>query len=112
ATGPNSELDIPSLTLFGEIDSVVSNDGIVAAFERSTAPKRLVGIEHAGHYAFSDSCFPSPDCNPPATLTQDEAHARVRRQVLPFLKVYLAGDKSYEPFLALDPPPGVTVRTE
>jgi predicted dienelactone hydrolase len=112
ATGPNSELGIPSLTLYGEIDSVVSNAGIFAAYERSEATKLLVGIEDAGHYAFSDSCFPSADCNPPATLTQDEAHERVKRQILPFLKVYLAGDQSFAPFLLTAPPPGVVVASE
>ncbi|HEY8516258.1 MAG TPA: hypothetical protein VIS07_12150 [Candidatus Binatia bacterium] len=109
ATGPNSSLDVPSLTMFGAIDSVVNNPGILAAYERSSAPKLLVGIEDAGHYAFSDGCFPGPDCNPPATLTQDEAHERVKRWVLPFLKVYLAGDRSFAPFLLAEPPPGVIV---
>jgi len=109
ATGPSSELHIPSLTLYGEIDSVVNNDGIFAAFERSDEPKLLVGIEDGGHYPFSDSCFPGPDCDPPRTLTQDEAHERVKRQILPFLKVYLAGDQSFAPFLLTPPPPGVVV---
>jgi len=112
ATGPNSVLHIPSLTMYGEVDSVVNNPGIFAAYERSDGPKRLVGIEDAGHYAFSDSCFPSADCNPPATLTQDEAHERVKRWVLPFLKVYLAGDRSFTPFLTTPPPPGVVVTAE
>lgn len=112
ATGPRSELTIPSLTLYGEIDSVVSNPGVFAAYERSSGPKRLVGIEDAGHYAFSDSCFPSADCNPPATLTQDEAHERVKRQILPFLKVFLAGDQSWAPFLTTTPPPGVISRVD
>lgn len=110
ATGPRSALTIPSLTLYGEIDSVVSNPGVFAAYERSSAPKRLVGIEDAGHYAFSDGCFPAPECNPPVTLTQDEAHERVKRQILPFLKVYLAGDPAWAPFLTTPPPPGVIAR--
>lgn len=109
ATGPSSVLHIPSLTLYGTIDSVVSNPGIFAAFARSDEPKLLVGIEDAGHYPFSDGCFPSPDCNPPTTLTQNEAHERVKRQILPFLKVYLAGDQSFASFLLTAPPPGVVV---
>lgn len=112
ATGPSSALHIPSLTMYGVIDSVVNNPGIVAAFDRSDSPKRLVGIEDAGHYAFSDGCFPSADCDPPRTLTQDEAHERVKRQILPFLKVYLAGDQSYAPFLTTPPPPGVVSTAE
>jgi predicted dienelactone hydrolase len=107
ATGQRSALTIPSLTLYGEIDSVVSLPGIFAAYDRSSAPKRLVGIEDAGHYAFSDGCFPAPECNPPVTLTQDEAHERVKRQILPFLKFWLAGDASWKPFLDTPPPPGV-----
>ena len=56
--------------------------------------------------------MPSPDCAPPATLTQDEAHAVVRRWALPFLKVYLAGDEGFRSFL-LDPaPPGATYTHE
>jgi dienelactone hydrolase len=112
ATGPRSELHVPSLTLYGEIDSVVSNPGIFAAYERSTGPKRLVGIEDAGHYAFSDGCFPGADCDPPVTLTQDEAHERVKRQILPFLKVYLAGDRAWAPFLTTAPPPGASTTVE
>ena len=112
ATGPRSELTIPSLTLYGEIDSVVSNPGVFAAYDRSSAPKRLVGIEDAGHYAFSDGCFPTADCNPPVTLTQDEAHERVKRQILPFLKVYLAGDRAWAPFLTTAPPPGVIAQAD
>ena len=112
AAGPRSQLSIPSLTLYGEIDSVVSNPDIFAAYDRSSGPKRLVGIEDAGHYAFSDGCFPSADCNPPVTLTQDEAHERVKRQILPFLKVYLAGHQAWAPFLTTPPPPGVIATVE
>jgi predicted dienelactone hydrolase len=109
ATTDTSLLEIPSLTMYGAIDSVVDNEGILAAYARSRAPKLLVGIEDAGHYAFSDGCFPSPDCNPPLTATQDEAHERVKRWVLPFLEVVLAGDRSFAPFLLAQPPPGVAV---
>jgi dienelactone hydrolase len=112
ATTEGSALDVPSLTMLGEIDSVVDNDGIRAAWARSDEPKLMVGVEDAGHYAFSDGCFPSADCAPPATLTQDEAHERVKRWVLPFLQVYLAGDESFAPFLLAEPPPGVRVARE
>jgi len=94
------DLTIPSLTMFGEIDSVVSDPAIQAAYAASRSPKFLVEIKNTGHYAWSDACFPSPDCAPPATLTQDEAHEAVLRWVLPFMKVYLAGDPSFAPFLA------------
>jgi dienelactone hydrolase len=112
ATGQRSTLTIPSLTMYGTIDSVVSRPGIFAAYERSSAPKRLVGIEDAGHYAFSDGCFPSADCDPPTTLTQEEAHERVKRQILPFLEVWLKGDRRWTPFLTTPPPPGVTSRVD
>lgn len=112
ATGQRSTLTIPSLTLYGAIDSVVSLPGILAAYERSSAPKRLVGIEDAGHYAFSDGCFPSADCNPPATATQDEAHEHVKRQILPFLEVWLKGDQTWAPFLTTPPPAGLTTRVD
>jgi predicted dienelactone hydrolase len=104
----NSALTVPSLTMLGAIDSVVNNDANRQAYQNSSAPKLKVEVEHAGHYAFSNGCFPSPDCNPPATTTQDESHAAVLRWVLPFLQRYLAGDESYEPFLNAVPP-GVRV---
>jgi predicted dienelactone hydrolase len=104
----NPTLTVPSLSVMGQIDSVVNNNDTRAAYDRSSTPKVRVEIEHAGHFAFSNGCFPSPDCQPPTTLTQDEAHAAVLRWVLPFLQRYLAGDTSYEPFFA-DIPPGVAV---
>lgn len=101
-------LTVPSLTVLGQIDGVVNNAATRTAYQNSSAPKIKVEIEHAGHYAFSDGCFPSPDCNPPVTTTQDESHAAVLRWVVPFVQRYLAGDDSYEPFLN-SVPPGVDV---
>jgi dienelactone hydrolase len=97
-------LSIPSLTMLGQIDSVVSLPAIRNAYAAALPPKFLTEIADAGHFAFSNGCFPGPDCNPPTTLTQDEAHQRVLRYALPFLKVYLAGDEAFRPFLA--PPAG------
>jgi len=51
--------------------------------------------------------LPSPDCNPPTTLTQDEAHAAVLRWVPAFLERQLAGDPGFAPFLTPPAPPGV-----
>jgi predicted dienelactone hydrolase len=93
-------LTVPSLHMLGQIDSVVSVPAIRTAYADAQPPKFLVEVRDAGHFAFSDLCFPSADCNPPTTLTQDEAHEAVRRWVLPFMKVYLAGDASFAPFLA------------
>jgi predicted dienelactone hydrolase len=104
-------LEIPSLTMIGAIDSTVPNQATRDRFAESTAPKQLVEIAHAGHYAFSGLCFPSPDCAPPATLTQDEAHALVLRWLVPFLEVYVAGDDALRPLLADPIPPGVSVET-
>jgi predicted dienelactone hydrolase len=104
----NPTLGVPSLSIIGQVDSVVNNDQTRAAYEQSVVPKVKVEIQHAGHFAFSNNCFPGADCNPPTTLTQDEAHAAVLRWVLPFLQRYLAGDESYEPFFAAIPP-GVDV---
>jgi hypothetical protein len=92
ATPGGAALTVPSLVVLGRIDSVVDNEAARAAFARGTAPRYLVEIENTGHFAFSNGCFPGPDCAPPATLTQDEAHAAVLRWVVPFLEVYLAGD--------------------
>lgn len=100
-------LTMPSLTMLGQIDSTVNNTAIRNAYTRALPPKVLVEIAHAGHYAFSNGCFPSPDCNFPTTLSQAEAHDIVLRWVLPFLKVHLVGDPSYVPFLTPPAPPGV-----
>src|SRR5262249_16658478 len=79
----------------------VNLPAIRTAYANAHAPKFLVEIADAGHYAFSNGCFPSPDCAPPATLTQDEAHERVLRYPLPFLAVYLPAPDPSPP----SPPP-------
>ncbi len=107
ATFNTSTLSVPSLLFLGVIDGRVNNDSARAAYDRSTAPKLRLEVENAGHYAFSDLCFASADCNPPTTLTQDEAHAQVLRYVLPFLKVYLADDADWAPLLDAPTRPGL-----
>jgi dienelactone hydrolase len=102
-------LAVPSLTMLGQIDSVVNNDAIRNAYAAATSTKYLVEVANAGHYAFSEACFPSSDCNPPVTLDQAEAHEAVERWVLPFLKTWLAGDPDFVPFLVGEAPPGVVV---
>jgi predicted dienelactone hydrolase len=97
-------LQVPSLTLLGQIDSVVNNNSIRTAYMNAQPPKYLIEIANAGHYAFSNGCFPSSDCNPPVTLTQVEAHAAVLRWVLPFLERHLVGDESFAPFFSVAPP--------
>lgn len=106
ATLANSTLPVPSLTMLGTIDSVISNPGARAAYDRSASPKLRVEIEHTGHYAFSDVCLSTSDCNPPATLTSAEAHADVLRWVLPFLKTYLSGESEWAPLLGAPSQPG------
>ena len=108
----NSTLAVPSLTMMSELDTYVNNAAINTAYGNASAPKIKVEIEHAGHFAFSDGCFPSPDCNPPTTLTQDEAHALVQRWVVPFVLRYLKDDERFEPFLEAAPPPGVLVASQ
>jgi predicted dienelactone hydrolase len=112
ATSSNSRLTVPSLTMRGAIDSVVNNANILAAYGRSSSPKILADIEYAGHYAFSNLCFPGSDCSPPATLTQDEAHAAVLRYAVPFLQVYLRGDASWSQLLEAPAGPGFVVTSE
>jgi predicted dienelactone hydrolase len=104
ATPANAKLTMPSLIMLGNIDTVVNLPAARQAYAASSTPKMLVEIEHAGHFAFSDGCFPSPDCNPPATLTQPEAHSAVQRYVVPFLERYLALDVALVPLLG--PPTG------
>jgi len=107
-------LPVPSLIMLGQIDSVLTTwaitdlDDLRAAHAAALPPKYLVEIPHTGHYAFSNGCLPNAaDCAPPATLTQDEAHAVVRRWVLPFLERHLRGDAGAAAFFAAPTPPGV-----
>lgn len=112
ATSSSSELEIPSLLMLGNVDSVVNNASARAAYERSATPKLLVEVEHAGHYAFSNLCFAGNDCNPPVTLTQPESHALVLRYVLPFLKVHLEGNTDWAPLLGPPAQPGFLYTAE
>lgn len=72
----------------------------------------LVEIEHAGHYAFSNGCFPSPDCNPPTTLTQAEANSAVLRYVVPFLERYLGQRVDLVPLLGPPTGPGFVYESD
>jgi predicted dienelactone hydrolase len=109
---PGIALPVPSLTMLGQIDAVVNVPAIRDDYEIAAPPKYLVEIKDTGHYAFSNGCFASPDCNPPVTLTQAEAHLLVNRWVLPFLEVYLVGDDSYAPLLSPPAPPSVVLDRE
>ncbi len=99
-------LTIPSLHMLSQLDTYVDNTAIRTAYAAAQSPKFLIEIPNAGHFAFSNGCFPSPDCNPPTTLTQDEAHAVVLRWVPAFLERYLAGDATFTPFLTPPAPAG------
>lgn len=105
--GNQATLDVPFLMLLGHIDSVVNNATARTAYTTSPSPKYKVEIEHAGHYAFSNLCFPGPDCNPPTTLSQPEAHAHVLRWMVPFLEWRLRGDDTFAAFFTTPTPPGV-----
>ena len=105
--GPSAVFHVPSLLMLGNIDSVVNNTTARTAYDNSDTPKYKAEIEHAGHYAFSNLCFPNaPECNPPTTLTQDEAHLQVLRWVIPFVEWKLKGDETFAAFFQ-SPPPGV-----
>jgi predicted dienelactone hydrolase len=105
-------LMVPSLTMLSELDSYVSNDTIRMAYTDAQAPKYLVELKNTGHFAYSNNCFPSSDCNPPLTLTQDEAHLAVLRWVIPFLERYLAGHQEFEAFLRPPPPAGALLTVD
>jgi predicted dienelactone hydrolase len=112
ALGQSPKFTVPSLTILGNIDTVVNNDLSRAAYAASSPPKMLVEIEHAGHFAFSDFCFASSDCNPPVTLSSAEAHDAALRFVLPFLMRHLANDTSWLPLLEPPAQPGFLYTAE
>jgi predicted dienelactone hydrolase len=105
--GSTATIDVPFLMILGNIDSVVNNGTARTAYANSPSPKFKVEIEHAGHYAFSNLCFPSPDCNPPTTLSQAEAHAHVLRWMIPFVEWKLGGDDTFAAFFEQPVPRGV-----
>ena len=105
--GTQATLPVPSLLMLGTIDSVINLATARTAWANFVTPKYKVEIDHAGHYAFSNGCFPSPDCNPPTTLTQDEAHLQVMRYVIPFVEWKLKGDQRFAAFFDAPTPPGV-----
>ena len=107
--GTNASFTVPSLMMLGAIDSVINLTTARQAYDNSTGPKYKVEIAHAGHFAFSNLCFPSADCNPPTTLTQDEAHGPVLRWVIPFLEWKLKGDTRFAAFFDAPAPAGVDV---
>jgi dienelactone hydrolase len=109
ASPTQAGLTVPALTILGAIDARVSNPNARAAHDRGATPKALVEILDAGHYAFSNACFPSPDCNPPTTLTQPEAHEMALRFIIPFLERHLGGDPSFDAFFDAPLPPGAVV---
>jgi predicted dienelactone hydrolase len=107
AAQPSFDFSVPSLTILGEIDGRVSNPNNRSMYANSVPPKYLVEIQEAGHYAFSDLCFPGPDCNPPTTRTQDEAHALALRYIVPFIERHLGGDERFAAFFTTPPPAGI-----
>jgi predicted dienelactone hydrolase len=107
AAPATAHLTVPSLMILGHDDTVVNNPNNRSAYANSDQPKYLVEVEHSGHYTFSDACFPGPDCNPPTTLTQDEAHALALRYIVPFIQRYLGGDERFASFFTTPPPAGV-----
>lgn len=112
ATIASSRLPVPSLTMLGVTDAVISNPNARAAYERSVTPKWLVEIEHAGHFAFSDFCLAASGCGVPGTLTTAEANAAALRYVLPFLKVHVEDDLAWAPLLEPPAQPGFIYASE
>lgn len=107
ATPANTVLHLPSLTMTGAVDTVVNNTVTRSMYTASDPPKLWAQILNAGHFAFSNSCFPNhPDCAQPARLTQPEANTDVLRYAIPFLEVYVAGDDAFRPFLDAPAPAG------
>ena len=55
-TEPSDFPQAPSMWLTGDIDGIVSVDGVVRAFENAPSPSRLVIVEGGGHLAPTDLC--------------------------------------------------------
>jgi len=112
ATFAGASFELPSLIMLGNADGVVNNPSARTAYTASQEPKLLVEVEHSGHYTFSDGCFPGPDCNPPTTLTQPEAHAAALRYIVPFLERYLRGSTNAAPLLGPPTGPGFIYQSD
>jgi hypothetical protein len=49
--------DVSALVMGGKADGIARYSGQVSGYESTSAPRRLVGIDRAGHLAFSDLCI-------------------------------------------------------
>ena len=100
-------IDVPMMVQDGEVDTLTPfTTNALATYNLLRAPKALLEIFDAGHFAFSDGCFQGfSDCGP-NTLTQDQAHLYVLRYAVPFVLHYVAGDNRFDAFLspAVTPP--------
>ena len=106
-------IDVPMMVQDGTLDSVVPfAENAQATYDLLKPPRYLVAIADTGHYAFSDQCFPSPDCGPD-TLTQAQAHLYVLRYAVPFLLHWVANDPRFDSFLVPgSAPPGATLTAD
>ncbi len=90
---------IPTMIMTGDMDSLAPFDAdAVPYYAECHGPRFLVKVLNTGHYAFSDICAAAVfggghDCDP-GTLTQDQAHALVLQEGVPFLLRYVAGRRS------------------
>ena len=95
---------IPTMIMTGDMDSLAPFDAdAVPYYAECHGPRFLVKVLNTGHYAFSDICAAAlfgggHDCDP-GTLTQDQAHALVLQEGVPFLLRYLAGRRSVSALL-------------
>jgi len=109
-----ARIAIPMMVQDGEVDTLAPfTTNSLATYDLLHAPRYLLEILDAGHFAFSDGCFPGfSDCGP-NTLTQDEAHLYVLRYAVPYVLHWLAGDARFDTFL--DPavvPPGAVLTAD
>ena len=107
--GAAAKIQAPTMIQGGALDSLAPfESNQQAVFDVLPSLAYLVRLENTGHFAFSNLCprgtepgFPGvsfPECEP-GTLTQDDAHALVRRFAVPFLELVVAGDERWAPLL-------------
>jgi predicted dienelactone hydrolase len=102
---PLLPLPVPTMVQGGTADTTTPyGPNQVALYQALAPPRFLVGIEGAGHGAFSDC----PACG--GALPRDEAHALVLRYALGFLGRYVARDRRWASLL--EPAPGVLFTQE
>lgn len=107
-------IDIPTMVIGAERDTVVGFADSVTTYDRLAGPRFLVELLAANHLSAVDDCFNQElgvSLCVPEDITQEAAHELVLHYALPFMRRYLRNDRRAARAL-VRPVPGVTLQAE